>query len=255
MEPSEVTSVRDPLLAYEPRVASMATQGPYGKPCVASTPPRSLGKNNSGHIMNSDSRNMIVHCYTYWRNREPEHSVEDTSKFVADVLGVSVKTVFRIGFKHEKRTRNSLVIDRDDIADWRNGCLHDVFFLEDTLVTAGHTRSIVWIDTVVQKRGRLFSRGNSLTTGLKPSSGVCQRLIVMHIGSEDGFVDDCLDIFGGQNTGHYHEEMNDNRFQGSLNDVLQDFSAGSVIVLDNALTIAGEKRLSTTAWKKEKIQE
>ncbi|KAL1417841.1 hypothetical protein MTO96_006097 [Rhipicephalus appendiculatus] len=84
MEPSEVASERDPLLPNEPCVASMAT------------PPRSLGKKKSGHILNSDSRNMIFHCYTYGRNRKPEHSVEDTSKFVAGMLGVSERTVFRV---------------------------------------------------------------------------------------------------------------------------------------------------------------
>ncbi|KAH7932499.1 hypothetical protein HPB52_025124 [Rhipicephalus sanguineus] len=84
MEPSEVTSEQDPLLPNEPCAASMAT------------PPRSLGKNKSCHILNRDSHNMIFHCYTYWRNREPEHSVADTSKFVTDMLGVSERTVFRV---------------------------------------------------------------------------------------------------------------------------------------------------------------
>ncbi|KAH7934877.1 hypothetical protein HPB52_001701 [Rhipicephalus sanguineus] len=84
MEPSEVTSQSDSLLPNEPCVASM------------STPPRSVGKNKSGHILNSDSHNMIFHCYTYWRNREPERSVEDTSKFVAEMLGVSESTVFKV---------------------------------------------------------------------------------------------------------------------------------------------------------------
>ncbi|KAH6944862.1 hypothetical protein HPB50_005635 [Hyalomma asiaticum] len=216
MEPSEVSSERDPLMPNEPCVASTAT------------PPRSLGKNKSGHILNSDSRNMILHCYTYWRNKQPERSVEDTSKFVADMLGVSVRTVFRvreevkashlsggklttpsrkrprnaekrrrsakfdsftlcalrscvhnffrrneiptvekittefsermelqslrrctvrrllaeIGFKHEKRSRNSLLIDRADITDWRDRYLRDVeryraegrkiFYLDET---------------------------------------------------------------------------------------------------------------------------
>ncbi|KAH6920660.1 hypothetical protein HPB50_028350 [Hyalomma asiaticum] len=84
MGPIEVTSELDPLLPNELCVASTAT------------PPRCLGKNKSGHILNSDSRNIIFHCYTYWRIREPEHSVEDTSKFVADMLDVSESTVFRM---------------------------------------------------------------------------------------------------------------------------------------------------------------
>ncbi|KAH7986135.1 hypothetical protein HPB52_025188 [Rhipicephalus sanguineus] len=83
METSEVTSERNPLLPNEPCAASMAT------------PPSSLGKNKSCHILNRDSRNTIFHCYTCWRNREPEHSVADTSKFAADMLGVSERTVFR----------------------------------------------------------------------------------------------------------------------------------------------------------------
>ncbi|KAL3198556.1 hypothetical protein MRX96_014372 [Rhipicephalus microplus] len=83
MEPNEVTLEHDPLLPYKPCVASMAT------------PPRSFS-NKSGHILNSDTRNRIFHCYTYWNNREPERGV-DTSKFVADMLGVGERTVFRVG--------------------------------------------------------------------------------------------------------------------------------------------------------------
>ncbi|XP_037523226.1 uncharacterized protein LOC119400246 [Rhipicephalus sanguineus] len=230
METSVVTSERDPLLPNEPCVASMAT------------PPRSLGKKKSGHILNSDSRNMLFHCYTYWRNREPERSVEDTSKFVADMLGVGERTVFRIGFRHETRSRNSLLIDRDDTTDWRNCYLRDVeryraedrkIYLDETWVTAGHTRSIVCTDTVVQKRGRLFARANGLTTGLKQPSGKGQRLILTHVGSEDGFIDGCLDVFRGQKTSDYHEEMDDNAPYHSRR----------------------EEKLPTTAWKKEEIQE
>ncbi|KAL3196425.1 hypothetical protein MRX96_015478 [Rhipicephalus microplus] len=176
------------------------------------TPPRSFNKNKSGHILNSDSRNIIFHCCTYWRNRELERSLEDTSKFVANKLGVGERTVFRvkeevrtshfsggklttpsqkrsrnaeerrrsvkfdsfmlgrlrscvhnffrrnelpmvenitaefserrklplltwctvchlladIGFQYEKRSRNSLVVDRDDITEWRHRYLRDV---------------------------------------------------------------------------------------------------------------------------------
>ncbi|XP_037523570.1 uncharacterized protein LOC119400579 [Rhipicephalus sanguineus] len=229
------------------------------------TPPRSLGKKKSGHNLNSNSRNMIFHCYTYWRNREPERSVEDMSKFVDDMLGVGEKTVFRIGFKHEKRSRNSLLSDRNDITDWRNRYLRDVeryraegrkiFYLDETWVTAGHTRSIVWTDTVVQKRGRLFAPSKWPDDGSKPS-GKAQRLIVTHIGSEDGLVDGCLDVFRGQKTGDYHEEMDGNRFEGWFKDVLQKLPAGSVIVLENVPyhSRRGEK-LPMTAWKKEEIQE
>ncbi|KAH8027390.1 hypothetical protein HPB51_005181 [Rhipicephalus microplus] len=86
-----------------------------------------------------------------------------------------------IGFKHKKRSRNSLLIDQDDITDRWNCYLRDVegyraesrniFYLDETWVMAGHTRSIVWTDTMVQKHGRLFVRANDLTTGVKQPSG------------------------------------------------------------------------------------
>ncbi|KAH6920662.1 hypothetical protein HPB50_028352 [Hyalomma asiaticum] len=119
----------------------------------------------------------------------------------------------------------------------------------------GHTRSIVWTDTVVQKRGRLFARANGLITGPKQCSGKGQHLIVTHIGSEDRFVDGCLDEFRGQKTGDYHEEMDGNRFEGWFNDFLQKLPARSVIVLDNAPYQSREKRIAGDDLEKGKIQE
>ncbi|KAH6929559.1 hypothetical protein HPB50_002767 [Hyalomma asiaticum] len=39
---------------------------------------------------------MMFHCYTYGRKKEPEQTVDDTSKFVPDMLGVSITTVLRV---------------------------------------------------------------------------------------------------------------------------------------------------------------
>ncbi|KAH8040213.1 hypothetical protein HPB51_009761 [Rhipicephalus microplus] len=74
-----------------------------------------------------------------------------------------------IGFKHEKKSRNLLLIDRNDITDRRNRYHRDleryraegpkIFYLDETWVTAGHTRSIVWRDTVVEE-ARTLVRSN-----------------------------------------------------------------------------------------------
>ncbi|KAG0435965.1 hypothetical protein HPB47_018219 [Ixodes persulcatus] len=56
-----------------------------------------------------------------------------------------------------------------------------------------------------------FIRG--LSKGLKQPSRMGQRLIVAQIGREDGFLDGCLDVFRGQNTGDYPEEMDGTRFE------------------------------------------
>ncbi|KAH6925305.1 hypothetical protein HPB50_003396 [Hyalomma asiaticum] len=61
-------------------------------------------------------------------------------------------------------------------------------FLDKTWVTAGHTQSTIWMDTVVQQCGRWYTHANGLSMGLKQPSGKGQCLIITHISSEDGFV-------------------------------------------------------------------
>ncbi|XP_065310174.1 uncharacterized protein [Dermacentor albipictus] len=124
-----------------------------------------------------------------------------------------------IGFRPEKRSRNSLLIDQEDIAEWRNHYLRDmeryvaegrkIFFLDEAWLMVVHTRTIMWTDSVLQKRGRLFTRAYGLSTGLKKPSGKGLCLIMTHVGSESRFVDDCLNVFRGRKTGDYHEEMDE----------------------------------------------
>ncbi|XP_029827021.2 uncharacterized protein LOC115312279 [Ixodes scapularis] len=95
-----------------------------------------------------------------------------------------------------------------------------------------------------------------LTTGLKHPSGKGQRVIVTHIGSEDGFVAGCLDVFHGVKTGDYHEEMNGTRFEIWFEAVLQMLPRGSVIVMDNASYHSRRlEAVPTTGSRKEVIQQ
>ncbi|XP_040063883.1 uncharacterized protein LOC120838169 [Ixodes scapularis] len=94
-----------------------------------------------------------------------------------------------------------------------------------------------------------------LTTGLKQPSGKGQRLIVTHIGSEDGSVPGCLDVFRGKKTGDYHEEMDGPRFEKWFDDVLQKLPTGSAIVMDNAPYHSRRlEAVPTTSSRKELIQ-
>ncbi|KAM7290001.1 hypothetical protein ISCGN_030129 [Ixodes scapularis] len=147
-----------------------------------------------------------------------------------------------ITFENDKRERNSRLIEREDIVAWQQKYLHEIarhrqdgrkiFYLDETWVTAGHTVSRVWVDTTVASSHDAFMRG--LSTGLKQPSGKGQRLIVTHIGSDESFVDGCLDVFRGQKTGDYHEEMDGASFEKWFDGVLDKLPTGSVIVMDNA---------------------
>lgn len=89
------------------------------------------------------------------------------------------KLLRSIGFKFSKRSRNSMLTERDDIFFWRRNYLRAIrdarlsgnviYYLDETWVNAGHTTNNVWIDTTVQSARSAFLNG--LTTGLKNPSG------------------------------------------------------------------------------------
>lgn len=132
--------------------------------------------------------------------------------------------------------------EKTEIMAWRSRYLRQVkqfrqsgkkiYFLDETWVNAGHTVQKVWQDTNIQTPRQAFVNG--LSTGLKNPSGKGKRLIVLHIGSEDGFVENALLLFESKKTGDYHEEMNSEVFQNWFKEVLPNLEEESVIIMDNA---------------------
>ncbi|KAL4708513.1 hypothetical protein ACJJTC_014121 [Scirpophaga incertulas] len=85
-----------------------------------------------------------------------------------------------------------------------------------TAETAGvhisHTKSKVWQDFSIETARQAYQRG--LSTGLKGPSGKGKRLIILHIGNEDGFVENGHLIFESKRgDGDYHQEMNSKIFE------------------------------------------
>ena len=126
-----------------------------------------------------------------------------------------------MGFKYITRNREAGLVERDDIILWRKKYLHliktfreegrRIYYLDETWVNAGHTVKTVWHDKEVKSRRQAFLSG--LSTGLKNPSGKGKRLIVLHIGSESGFVENGLLLFESKSTKDYHEEMDGKRFE------------------------------------------
>ena len=208
--------------------------------------------------------------HRFFRRNEVPTVKKITAEFCTSTELPSLKawTVRRllhdIGFEHDKRERNSRLIEREDIVAWQQKYLHEIarhrqdgrkiFYLDETWVTAGHTVSRVWVDTTVASSHDAFMRG--LSTGLKQPSGKGQRLIVTHIGSDEGFVDGCLDVFRGQKTGDYHEEMDGARFEKWFDGVLDKLPTGSVIVMDNASYHSRRlEAVPTTSSRKDDIRQ
>ncbi|KAH6929504.1 hypothetical protein HPB50_000957 [Hyalomma asiaticum] len=125
-----------------------------------------------------------------------------------DMPTISTRTMQRmlndLGFLFRKRKRNSALLERDDIVAWRRKYLRTIremrrqqrtiYYLDETWVNAGHTKETVWTDTKVMSRQDAFRQG--LSTGLRAPSGKGgRRLIVLHAGSAEGFVDGAALVF------------------------------------------------------------
>ena len=65
--------------------------------------------------------------------------------------------------------------------------------------------------------------------------GKGQRFIILHAGSEKGFVNNALLLFKSRSTKDYHEEIDGDRFEEWFkNQLLPNITPHSIIVMDNA---------------------
>lgn len=102
-----------------------------------------------------------------------------------------------------KRGHNSALIERDDIVLWCTKFIEDIrkyrakgrttYYLDETWVNAGDCNNKVWQDNTVTSQRDTFVCG--LSTGAPNPTGKGKRLIVVHIGSEEDFVDGGLLMF------------------------------------------------------------
>ncbi|XP_008178574.1 uncharacterized protein LOC103307901 [Acyrthosiphon pisum] len=168
-------------------------------------------------------------------------------------------------FVYTKRGRNSALLDSNELILWRRRYLRNIkkyreegrpiYYLDETWVNAGDVNTKVWVDKTVQSSQHAFSQG--LSTGPVNPSGKGKRLIVVHIGSEDGFVPGGLLSFESKkNTSDYHDEMNGQSFRDWLLCVLPKLKDNAVIVMDNAPYHSVKlEKCPTTNWKKANIIE
>ncbi|CAI6371101.1 unnamed protein product [Macrosiphum euphorbiae] len=153
---------------------------------------------------------------------------------------------------------------RDDIVLWRTKYIEDIrkyraqrrtiYYLDETWVNAGDCNDRIWQDNTVTSHRDAFLSG--LSTGAPNPTAKGKRLIVVHIGSNEGFVDGGLLVFESKKgSSDYHEEMNGDVFFDWLKGVIPLLKDNSVIVMDNAPyhSVKVEK-CPTLGWKKAGIE-
>ncbi|CAI6375500.1 unnamed protein product [Macrosiphum euphorbiae] len=169
-----------------------------------------------------------------------------------------------LNFVFVKRGRNSALIEREDIVLWRTKYIEDIrkyrsqgrtiYYLDETWVNAGDCNDRIWQDRTVASRRDAYVSGLSIGAPNPTAKG--KRLIVVHIGSEEGFVDGGLLVFESKKgSADYHEEMNGDVFFDWLKGVIPLLKDNSVIVMDNAPyhSVKTEK-CPTLGWRKNEIE-
>lgn len=174
------------------------------------------------------------------------------------------KILVHLNFKFGKRNRNNCMRDRKDIILWRLNYLRQIkryraegrkiYYLDERWLNAGHTKEKVWQDLTVVSAKDAFLKG--LSTGLKSPSGKGKRIIILHIGNENGFVENGFLVFELHSMREYHEEMDGKVFCDWFERVSPLLDENCVIVMDNAPyhSVKMEK-IPTTAWNKKSISD
>ena len=139
-----------------------------------------------------------------------------------------------LGFTYKKQDNKQYVYEERHITEQRHTYLqmirklrrentHDLIYTDETWVNAHHTNEHIWV----------HSDGKG---GWKVPSGKGQRLIVVHAGGVEGWVEGAGLVFRSKtNSADYHDEMNSKHYIEWLTEqLLPHLERPTVIILDNA---------------------
>ncbi|KAE9525310.1 hypothetical protein AGLY_014378 [Aphis glycines] len=218
-----------------------------------------------------DKNAIRLKIHDFWRNRE----VPTISKILIAInedptLPNLKRPSFKIlqedlkfGCVKMKKNRNKALLEREDIITWRRNYLEKIryyraenrpiYYLDETWINVGETQSRTWVDTTMKSSGETFIEGK--TKEQKEPSGKGKRLIVLHIGSTDGFVPGGLLCFESKtNSINYHDDLNSDIFYDWFERILPLLKENAVIVMDNASHHSVKKiQMPTKSWKKQNI--
>ena len=152
-----------------------------------------------------------------------------------------------MGFLYKKRatyTNKNIIILIYKIREYRHEN-RPIIYTDETWVNAHHTKDYVWVD----------GDGKG---GWKVPIGKGQRLIVVHAGGVEGWVEGADLVFLSKtNSADFYDEMNNQHFMEWLTQqLLPNVPPNSVIVLDNATYQNKLKdKPPTTANKRDEIKD
>lgn len=143
------------------------------------------------------------------------------------------RILHEIGFRWKKcSNRRKILIERPDIVNWR------VKYLQSVTQLRSENRQIFYMDESWVDSNLTFQKcwQSEDVVGVLTTNRGDNRLIVVHIGSDEGFLQGAELIFkAGTSTGDYHGQMNKTNFDKWVQEKLIPLlPPHSVIVMDNA---------------------
>lgn len=213
-------------------------------------------------------KNAIRHkIYGFWY----KHEIPTLNKvLVAINEDSSLPTLSRNGlyrllenlnFEFNKIQRNGALTEREDLVLWRRDFIRNIriyrsegrtiYYLDESFISADECAKKVRVDKTLTSSRDGFLKG--LSTGPKNPTG--KGLIVVHIGSSNGFVEGGLLISESkQNSANYQDELDGDWFYDWFCGILPLLNDNSIIVMDSASYHSIKlDPAPKVAWKKHNI--
>ena len=167
----------------------------------------------------------------------------------------------KMGFKHKKVNDKSYIYEQPRIIVHRHEYLRrlrrnrterrPVIYLDETWVNARDSVEKMWVEDDPRAAGG--TKG-----GLRKPSGKGSRLIILHAGGENGWIDGAALVFQSKKaTGAYHDEMTSEHFEEWFHDsLIPNIPSNSLIVIDNAPYHSRKlEPVPTTSSRKQQMQD
>jgi len=194
-------------------------------------------KNRARIIFDEFQRNLIRrYVHSIWLKREiPSrdkiYQLVSKDESLPKISRTSLYRVLKdMGFEYIRRSKNSAMTEKTEIVLWRRR------FLRDLKKYREEGRHIYYVDETSINFGEctIKSEQDQTTTAVN-SSEKEKRLIVLNIGSEDGFVPEALLSFQSKkNAKDFQVEIKGEIFNRWMECVLPGLKEKSVIIMDNA---------------------
>ncbi|XP_025203795.1 uncharacterized protein LOC112600705 [Melanaphis sacchari] len=206
--------------------------------------------------------------HSFWFNRNPPtldkivNSVSEDNSLATLKRTTMYNLLKDLNYVYTKRKRSSALSEGEDLVIWRRNYLRSIKKLREEgrpLYYLGETwcneySQKLWIDNTIKLNGNSFK--TKLTTGASNSTRKSKDyIIIVHIGSREGFVKGGLQCFEFKsNRSDYQKEMNGDKFLEWFKTILPLLSDNAIIIMDNApYHNMKTEQIPVSSWKKENI--